>query len=164
MTLSRRIIWSVGAGLAGMLFLSSLFFGVVSWAGGLEHAASLFWQDRRFIVPIILGFGIQTGLYTILKKQLFLPTAKVGPSGVLTGTGGATSTAAMVACCAHHVTDVLPILGLTAAATFLAQYRTMFMLVGLGTTLVGVAVMLFILYTERRKVLKMSAKAALPEA
>jgi hypothetical protein len=30
------------------------------------------------------------------------------------------------------VADILPILGLTAAATFLAQYRTAFMLVGLG--------------------------------
>jgi uncharacterized membrane protein YidH (DUF202 family) len=57
----------------------------------------------------------------------------------------------MVACCAHHVTDVLPILGLTAAATFLAQYRTAFMLVGLGMTLVGIAVMLVILLKERRK-------------
>ena len=69
----------------------------------------------------------------------------------MTGAGGATSTAAMVACCAHHVTDVLPIVGLTAAATFLAEYQTLFMLVGLGTTLVGIAVMAIILVRERRK-------------
>jgi hypothetical protein len=57
----------------------------------------------------------------------------------------------MVACCAHHVTDVLPILGLTAAAAFLAEYQTLFMWVGLGTTLTGIAVMLFILFRERGK-------------
>jgi hypothetical protein len=61
---------------------------------------------------------------------------------------------AMVACCAHHVTDVLPILGLTAAATFLAQYRTAFMLVGLGMTLLGISVMVVILFKERRKAIQ----------
>jgi hypothetical protein len=61
------------------------------------------------------------------------------------------STVAMVACCAHHVTDVLPILGLTAAAAFLAEYRMPFMLIGLGTTLLGIVVMLVILLKERRK-------------
>jgi hypothetical protein len=66
---------------------------------------------------------------------------------------------AMVACCAHHVTDVLPILGLTAAAAFLAEYRMAFMLVGLGTTLLGIVAMLIILFRERRKVLQMVAPA-----
>ena len=77
--------------------------------------------------------------------------------------GGTTSTIAMVACCAHHVTDVLPILGLTAAATFLAQYRIAFMLVGLGTTLVGIAVMLVILFKERRKAVRMLSTSPVME-
>ncbi len=34
------------------------------------------------------------------------------------GTSGGTSVTAMVACCLHHVTDVLPILGVSAAAEF----------------------------------------------
>jgi len=67
------------------------------------------------------------------------------------------SIVAMVACCAHHVTDVLPILGLTAAAAFLAEYRIPFMLIGLGTTLIGIAVMLVILLKERRKTIQMMA-------
>jgi hypothetical protein len=75
---------------------------------------------------------------------------------MMTGASGATSTIAMAACCAHHVTDVLPLIGLTAAATFLAEYRTAFMLIGLGTTLIGIVVMLVILVRERRKVLHMS--------
>jgi hypothetical protein len=92
-------------------------------------------------------------LYTILKKRLFAPITNIGPSGALAGAGGTTSTIAMVACCAHHVTDVLPILGLTAAATFLAEYQTAFMLVGFGTTLIGIGVMLVILIRERQKAL-----------
>jgi hypothetical protein len=150
----KRILWPLGAGLAGSIFLTAVYFGIVSWAESPQHAIELFWEDRLIVIPIILGFGVQMALYTILKKRLFTPVASVGPSGALTGAGGATSTAAMVACCAHHVTDVLPILGLTAAATFLAEYRTLFMLVGLGTTILGIVVMLFILFRERRKALQ----------
>jgi len=66
---------------------------------------------------------------------------------------------AMVACCAHHVADVLPILGLTAAALFLAEYRIPFMIAGLGMTLLGIAFMLSILYREWRKALRRLAPA-----
>jgi len=153
-TIKQRLLWPLIAGLAGSLFLTGLYFGIVSWAESPEHALDLFWQEKWIVIPIILGFGVQMALYTILKKRLFVPVASAGPSGALTGMGGTTSTVAMVACCAHHVTDVLPILGLTAAATFLAKFQRLFMLAGLGTTLVGIAVMLVILIRERRKVIQ----------
>ena len=167
MTRSKRILWPLGAGLAGSLFLSGLYLGLVSWAESSQHAVQLFWDERWIIIPIILGFGVQAALYTILKKRLFIPIASTGSSGTMTpatgmlGAGGTTSTVAMVACCAHHVTDVLPILGLTAAATFLAEYQTAFMLVGLGTTLIGIVVMLVILFRERRKVLSINTPPVL---
>ena len=154
MTKRKRIAWPIAAGLVGSLALTLLYFGIVSWAESPGHALELFWEDRFIVLPIILGFGGPAALYTILKKRLFLPVAHTGPSGALTGASGGMSTMAMVACCAHHVTDVLPILGLTAAATFLAQYRITFMLVGLGTTLLGILVMLFIVYKERRKAMQ----------
>lgn len=149
-----RILWPVGTGLLGSAGLFLLYFGIVSWAESPQHALEFLWQDRLIVIPIILGFGVQIGLYTILRKRLFFPVISTGPSGALTGAGGATSTMAMVACCAHHVTDDLPILGLTAAATFLAEYRTAFMLVGLGTTIAGIIDMLFILFKERRKAME----------
>lgn len=164
MSKSRRYLLPVGAGLLGAFFLTGLYFGIVSWAESPEHALDFFWQDRWIVIPILLGFGVQVGLYTILKKRLFVPVTSVGPSGMLTGAGGTTSTVAMVACCAHHVADVLPILGLTAAAAFLAQYRTAFMLVGLGTTIAGILVMLFILLKERRKVMDMILIKTIPES
>src|SRR4030065_139521 len=158
----KRILYPLATGLAGALLLTGLYFGIVSWAESPQHAAELFWEDRLIVLPIILGFGVQAGLYTILKKGLFVPTAIVGSSGPMMGAGGTTSTIAMVACCAHHVADVLPILGLTAAATFLAQYRTAFMLVGLAMNLVGITIMLIILNKERRKAIQMMATAASP--
>lgn len=158
-----RLLWPVSAGLFGALFLTGLNFGIVSWAESPQHAAELFWEDRWIVLPIILGFGVQMALYVILKKRLFIPVSHTGSSGKLTGASGGMSTAAMVACCAHHVTDVLPILGLTAAAAFLAQYRIAFMVVGLSMTLVGVIYMLVILFRERRKailMLKLSTEVA----
>lgn len=154
MSRTSRVLYPVGAGLGGSIFLTALYFAIVSWAESPQHAFDLFWEESWIVIPIILGFGVQMALYTILKKRLFVPVADTGPSGALAGAGGTTSTLAMVACCAHHVTDVLPVLGLTAAATFLAQYQTLFMLVGLGTTTVGIAVMLVILVRERNKAIE----------
>ncbi len=153
----RRVLIPVAAGLVGALALTGLYFAIVSWAESPSHALELFWEDRFIVTPIILGFGVQVGLYTVLKKRLFMPISDTGPSGALTGAGGGTSAVAMVACCAHHVTDVLPLVGLTAAATFLAEYRAAFMLIGLGTTLLGILVMLFILVRERRKAVQVAA-------
>ena len=160
MTRTSRILWPLGAGLAGAGLLTLIYFGIVSWAESPQHAVELFWEDRWIVFPIILGFGVQAALYMILKKRLFVPVTVNGPSGALTGAGGGMSTVAMVACCAHHVTDVLPILGLTAAATFLAEYRTAFMLIGLSTTVLGIIYMVSILIKERRKALSRLALLA----
>ena len=154
MSLKHRIVWPVGGGMAGATFLATLYLGIVSLAESPQHALELFCDDRLIVLPIVLGFGIQMSLYVILKKRLFVPVATIGPSSIVAGASGATSTVAMVACCLHHVTDVLPILGLTAATTFLAEYRIAFMLSGLSMTWIGVGVMLTILFRERRKALR----------
>jgi hypothetical protein len=86
-------------------------------------------------------------MYTYLKTVIHV-VAK--GTGALAGASGGTSTAAMVACCAHHVTDVLPLLGLSAAATFLAEYRIPFMLVGLATNLIGIGVIGYLIGREHR--------------
>jgi hypothetical protein len=160
MTSTKRFLIPVGAGLAGSIFLTAIYFGIVAWAESLQHAVEFFWQDRWLIFPIIVGFGIQAALYTVLKLRLYIPVLISGSSGLVAppsapgasvGASGTTSTIAMAACCAHHLTDVLPILGLTAAATFLGQYRLAFMGVGLGTTLLGIGYMLFILFRARRQ-------------
>lgn len=155
-TLPRRnkILLPIATGLLGSGLLLSIYFVIVSWLESYQHALDLFWQDRFIVIPISIGFGVQIAIYTILKKQLFIPVTNIGPSRPLMGAGGTTSTIAMVACCAHHVTDVLPIIGLTAAASFLAKYRLAFMKFGLSTTVVGIVVMLFILFKERRNAIK----------
>lgn len=64
-----------------------------------------------------------------------------GVGGKLVATGGV-SAGSMVACCAHHVVDILPIIGLSAAALFLAEYQQFFMMLGVAGNLIGIVYML----------------------
>jgi len=149
LSLAKRTLLPLGAGVLGAIFLTGVYLGIVSLAESPEHALDLFWQDKAFVIPILLGFGTQVGLYTLLKKGLYMPM-HLPAAGATTAAGGGMSTMAMVACCAHHVADVLPLVGLTAAATFLANWKIPFMVVGLLTNLIGIAVMLREIVRARR--------------
>jgi hypothetical protein len=146
---ARRIALPLGAGLLGATFLAAIYLGIVSLAESPAHALELFWNDRIFVIPIILGFGTQVGLFTFLKKGLFVPVS-ASAGGATTVAGGGVSTAAMVACCVHHLSDILPLVGLTAAATFLAAWKIPFMIAGLLTNAVGIGFMLREIIKARR--------------
>ncbi len=143
-------------GALGMLALLALYLGLVSWAEGWSHAVELMLEDAWIVGPILAGFGVQVGLYTYLKTVVH---AAGHGAGAMAGAGGGTSTVAMVACCAHHVTDVLPLLGLSAAATFLADYRIPFMVAGLATNLIGIGVMVGVILKERKRMRQIIAPA-----
>lgn len=136
--ITRRVAASLVAGLAGSAALLALYLGLVTWAQGPEHALELLWEDRLFVGLIAAGFGTQVGLFTYLR---LLQRAMARESVALAGAGTATSTASMLACCAHHVADVLPIVGLSGLAVFLVEFRTPLMLLGIATNLVGIAAM-----------------------
>ena len=48
----------------------------------------------------------------------------------------------MAACCAHHLADVLPLLGLSGVAIFLVRYQLFFIVVGVLSNIVGITIML----------------------
>jgi hypothetical protein len=131
--------------------VAGIYFGILTWAQGWDSALDIFLLNRWYVVTIWISFGIQSALYSVLRLRLFIPTTSTAPTAAVVGTSGGTSVTAMVACCLHHVTDVLPVLGLSAAATFLTRYQRPFMLASLGVNLVGILVMLVILYCERKK-------------
>lgn len=137
--MNRRAAISVALGALGAAALIGLYLGLVTWAQGPEHALELLWGDRLFVGLISAGFGTQVGLFTYLR---LLQRAMARESVALAGAGTATSSVSMVACCAHHIADVLPILGLSGLAVFLVELRTPLMLLGIATNLVGIAVML----------------------
>jgi len=147
----KRYLIPLAAFLLGSTIIAGIYFGILTWAQGWDYAANQFSLNRWYVLPIFVTLGIQAALYSILRFRLFIPTTSTGHTGAMMGTSGGTSVTAMVACCLHHVTDVLPILGLSAAATYLTRYQRPFMLVSLGLNVIGIIIMLVILYRERKK-------------
>ena len=147
----KRYLIPLAAFLLGSSLIAGVYFGILAWAQGWDYASSQFALNRWYVAPIWVAFGIQAALYSILRFRLFIPTTTTSHTGAMMGTSGGTSVTAMVACCLHHVADVLPILGLSAAATFLTRYQRPFMLIGLGTEIIGIILMLVVLYRERKK-------------
>lgn len=137
-TTKTQWFWPLAGGLLGAAAILALYLGLVTLtSGSWQHARELLAQDRWFVALIVLGFGVQAGLFVHLRRNLHAHRG-----GAMTAASGGTSTAAMIACCAHHVTDVLPLLGFSAAAVFLAQYKVPFMIVGILSNVVGIGVML----------------------
>ncbi len=159
----KRYLIPLLAFLLGSSLMAGVYFGILTWAQGWDYAFSQFLRNRWYIIPIYVSFGIQAALYSILRFRLFIPVTTTGHTRAMMGTSGGTSATAMIACCLHHVTDVLPILGLSAAATFLTRYQRPFMLVGLGLNIIGIIVMLVILYRERRKLIPAYKLQPVPE-
>ncbi|MCC6173853.1 MAG: heavy-metal-associated domain-containing protein [Chloroflexi bacterium] len=145
-TLSHPLaIWPLAIGGMAAAGLFGLYLGLVTLTQGWTHATELLAEDLWFVLPIMLGFGTQVGLFTFLR----LLRASASAGGVAASTG--TSTAAMLACCAHHVVDVLPVIGLSGAALFLSAYKAQLLWLGLGMNMSGVAYLLWQLQRWHRR-------------
>lgn len=146
------VVLPLFAGLLAALALVLLYLGLVTLAQGLQHAIDLLWGDRYFVAAIAAGFGLQAGLFVYLRRLLSRRSRASATAGTAAGTG--TSTAAMLACCAHHVTDALPVLGLSGVAIFLGDYRMPLMALGIAVNATGVLFMLRLVFRESRRPLK----------
>ncbi len=74
-----------------------------------------------------------------------MKAAKHASATASVAASGGVSTTSMVVCCAHHVSDVVPFLGASAASAFLADYQDLFVLFGVLANAVGVVFMLSII-------------------
>lgn len=124
----------------GVAALLSLYIIAMSLGNTFTIALSELGRWWAYIAALAVGFGVQVGLYMHIRDF-----ARAG-GGELHGSrmamGGGVSATSMVVCCLHHVTDVLPFLGLSAASLFLADYQSVFMSLGVLSSVVGTAVML----------------------
>ena len=147
----RRIFIPLAAFLLGSALITGVYLGFLAALQDWNYAVQQFARDRLYVLPIIVAFGIQSALYSILRLGLYAPLSGTRPGGVMMGASGGTSATAMVACCLHHVTNVLPILGLSAATAFLGRYQRPFMLIGLAMNIGGIMFMLLVLYRARQR-------------
>ena len=93
----------------GLLLLNIFIVAILSKSIGfaLEQFLSL----KIFLVPIAVGFGLQAALYSLIKAKNAL--LMIGSGSINTGT--------MVACCTHHIADLLPLLAIGGISTFLVS-------------------------------------------
>lgn len=135
---------AIGVIAAGVLLLA--YLAIISLAQGIEHAFAQLAADFLFVGLIAAGFGAQLALFAELRAVGKLHQA----SAAVTAAGTGTSAAAMLACCAHHLVDLLPILGLSAAAVFLNSYKTPLFVIGIGMNVIGILVIARQLRRARR--------------
>ena len=127
----------IGIGAAALLLL--VYAGIIIWAEGIEHVLEQTATLWYWIVALAGGFGVQAGLFSFIRRGLRERKASATAS---VATSGGVSAGSMAACCAHHITDVLPVLGLSGLAVFLASYQVLFMIVGVLSNMVGITIML----------------------
>ena len=129
--MSRRSLHIAALATAG---LALFYVAVVGGIGGLDHLRRQAWDDWPWLLLILAGFGAQVGLYAELRRR----RRESAGARATAGAGGGASALGMAACCAHHVVDLAPVVGLSGAAVFLTAYRFPIMIVGIAVNVVGV--------------------------
>ena len=122
-------------GIIASTILLGVYFAVLTLVSGWSFAQSQFADFRYFIISLVVGFGIQIALYQYIKGLVHSGQGM----GKVVGVSGTTSTAAMISCCAHYLVNLVPILGITGLATFVAQYQVKIFWVGLVFNIFGMA-------------------------
>lgn len=138
----HAIFW----GMIAAAFLFGLYVALVGWANSWQHALTEFTRLWYWMAPLVAGFGLQVGLYDYARGA-----ARSGahPHGSPIMASGGASTLSMAACCAHHLADVLPIIGLSGAGLFLSTYQELFLLVGIMSNALGILYLLSVIGRHR---------------
>jgi len=142
-TLRRRAL--LGGALAG-LALIAVYVAVLGFANSLQHVASEFLRLWFWIVPLVLGFAAQIALFVYARGAT---KGRGGlPKGGVVGSSVA-NTVSMLACCAHHLVDVLPLIGLTGAALILARYQSVFLVLGVTSSIASLTYFMSLIKRHR---------------
>ena len=128
--------WSLTWGVIASAGLAGFYAAVVGLASGsVDHLLDQIRRDWYLLAVIVAGFGTQVALVIELRHRHRLSHSALAAGG--SGTGA--SAVGMVACCAHHLADLLPVLGATGAAAFLLDWRVPFMVAGIAINALGIA-------------------------
>lgn len=128
---------SIIHGIAASALLLALYFTIVGILQGLGYAVSRFIELWYFMAPLVIGFGFQIGLFSHIHSMVNAGAKTAVASGGM-------SAGSMVACCAHHVTDVAPLIGVSAIGIFLLEYQSAFLVLGLVSNAIGILFMMSI--------------------
>lgn len=126
-------------GIIASLSLLAVYAVTLGLLQGFEHTIEQTAKIWYWLFFLSMGFGIQIGLFSFLRQKL---REKKTAETASAATSGTVSAGSMVACCAHHLTEVLPLIGLSSLTIFLAKYQTFFMITGIIANIIGIIIML----------------------
>jgi len=127
---NNSFLYGLLAGLGLLIF----YLGIVSIFQGVSFAFMNLRTMWYLIFPLVLGFGIQIGLFTSIKHTASL-------NGTVAGTG-TISGGSMLACCSHFLLQMLPLAGASGLAIFLVKYQSWFLGLGIVSNIFGISLMI----------------------
>lgn len=130
--LRNPYIFGAGTGLLVILFNISI---AALAEGSIEKGYQIFLSNGIFVYLIPAAVAVQMGLFRYHRN---ITTGNVAGSEKMGMAGSATSSLTMVACCLHHVSDILPSIGFVlAASSFLIEYKDTIIVIGLLANAAG---------------------------
>ncbi len=130
----NHILVAAAIGLLAATTLFTLYALAVTTVSGWAFAEQQFGTTWYFVLSLAVGFGIQVGLYAYLRQSI----TQMHAGGKVVAVSGTTSTAAMLACCAHYLASIAPLLGIAGAISIIAQYQQQLFWVGILFNLAGI--------------------------
>ncbi len=127
----------IGIGAATLLIM--VYLGLITLAQDFTHALKQTAELWYWVLALAGGFGIQAGLFSFIRHGMSERRAATTGS---VAASGSVSAGSMAACCAHHLSDVLPLFGLSGIAIFLVDYQLFFIILGVLSNIVGITIML----------------------
>ena len=118
-------------GAASAASLLAAYFIVLSLLNSSAHAVAQFYEIWPWMLALVIGFGVQASLFFYMRSCKKTAAAST-----------AVSSGSMVACCAHHAADALPLIGFAALAAFLDAYQKFFISLGIISNMLGTLFML----------------------
>jgi len=124
---------SVLLGVLAGLGLIGFYLGIISIFQGFNFALMNLRSLWYLIFPLVIGFGIQIGLFVSIKNHAKL-TGSVATTGAISG-------GSMIACCSHFLLNIIPIAGVSGLAIFLVKYQSWFLVFGILSNVLGITLM-----------------------
>ena len=119
----------------------------------LNFPSMALFQLKRYIwllILLVLGFGVQIGLFTYLKHKSIV-------CSVTAMAGGGVSAISMILCCSHYLINILPFISLSFA-TFLTRYTFWILMFGIASNIAGILFMLYKIASMNKKIKKRSGQ------
>lgn len=123
-------------GIIGFGSMILFYYVLLTLTTGDPMHPFIFFSDKwYFLAPLFLGFGFQMYLFQRLRIVVHENSLKMA------GTSAGVSGVAMVACCAHHLAEIFPLVGFMGIATVLTKYQDLFLAFGVSINIAGIAYM-----------------------